>query len=577
MKHFRITRILSILLVLMMVFSSAGCGNDSQNVTKPTDAGKTTETAASSQDAKTIDPLGKYDPAIELTTIRKDLGTNYKYDQGESIDNNVWYTGYKETLGINLKNLWVVADDQYNQKFSVAVAAGDLPDVYTVYSPKDLQMLYSNEMIADLTNVVEQYASPLTKDILSRDGGMGINTASFKGKLMAIPETNSVADQTEMIWIRNDWLKKLNLSAPKTMDELLNVMNAFVTQDPDGNGKKDTYGLAACKGFVNTSNAASGYGPGIKGWADISGFFYSYHAYPDGWIKDAAGNLAYGTIQPEMKAPLMKLQEMYKAGLIDPEFAVKDDTKVGEDANAGKVGIAFGQNWNSLWPLQTSKDNDPTVDWVAIPMVSIDNMPALPLVTSPIYKWHVVNKKCKNPEALVKMTNLWVDKNYGSNPETTKYTSSPEGKEIFKMALFHIWPPTKNNVDSIAVNDAITTKDASKLDSTQKNYYDNTVKYLNGDVKGWPLAAVFGPGGSQTICIAADKGKSWVVSEFFGSPTQTQIDRDATLKKMRDETFTQIIMGKASIDEFDKFVQQWKKLGGDQITNEINEWYQAKK
>jgi len=34
-------------------------------------------------------------------------------------------------------------------------------------------------------------------------------------------------------------------------------------------------------------------------------------------------------------------------------------------------------------------------------------------------------------------------------------------------------------------------------------------------------------------------------------------------------------MGAASIDEFDKFVAQWKQLGGDQITAEVNEWYAA--
>lgn len=41
---------------------------------------------------------------------------------------------------------------------------------------------------------------------------------------------------------------------------------------------------------------------------------------------------------------------------------------------------------------------------------------------------------------------------------------------------------------------------------------------------------------------------------------------------MEEEVFTKIIMGD-SIDLFDKFVEDWKKLGGDQITKEINEWY----
>jgi len=49
-------------------------------------------------------------------------------------------------------------------------------------------------------------------------------------------------------------------------------------------------------------------------------------------------------------------------------------------------------------------------------------------------------------------------------------------------------------------------------------------------------------------------------------------DKNATLTKMEYETFTKIIMGAAPIEEFDKFVENWYKLGGEQMTNEVNEW-----
>ncbi|MGG3280993.1 hypothetical protein [Paenibacillus solani] len=45
---------------------------------------------------------------------------------------------------------------------------------------------------------------------------------------------------------------------------------------------------------------------------------------------------------------------------------------------------------------------------------------------------------------------------------------------------------------------------------------------------------------------------------------------------MLKETFTKIIRGAASVDEFDQFVLNWKNLGGDQITQEVNEWYADK-
>ena len=45
----------------------------------------------------------------------------------------------------------------------------------------------------------------------------------------------------------------------------------------------------------------------------------------------------------------------------------------------------------------------------------------------------------------------------------------------------------------------------------------------------------------------------------------------ANLKKMEEETFAKIIMGKADISEFDTFVENWKNQGGDQILKEIND------
>jgi putative aldouronate transport system substrate-binding protein len=66
------------------------------------------------------------------------------------------------------------------------------------------------------------------------------------------------------------------------------------------------------------------------------------------------------------------------------------------------------------------------------------------------------------------------------------------------------------------------------------------------------------------------KTDNMVYDAFYGAPTPTMVDRLSTLEKMEDEVFTRIIMGQ-SVDTFDKFVEDWKRLGGDQITKEINE------
>lgn len=69
----------------------------------------------------------------------------------------------------------------------------------------------------------------------------------------------------------------------------------------------------------------------------------------------------------------------------------------------------------------------------------------------------------------------------------------------------------------------------------------------------------------------------FMMNKFVGAPTETMAEKSATLGKLTNETFTRIILGDLPIDAFDTFVQDWKKLGGDQITGEVNEWYESHK
>ena len=61
------------------------------------------------------------------------------------------------------------------------------------------------------------------------------------------------------------------------------------------------------------------------------------------------------------------------------------------------------------------------------------------------------------------------------------------------------------------------------------------------------------------------------VYNAYSGQTETMQAKWANLKKMEEETFAKIIMGKTDISEFDTFVENWKNQGGDQILKEINE------
>jgi putative aldouronate transport system substrate-binding protein len=64
---------------------------------------------------------------------------------------------------------------------------------------------------------------------------------------------------------------------------------------------------------------------------------------------------------------------------------------------------------------------------------------------------------------------------------------------------------------------------------------------------------------------------------FVGAPTETMTSKMSTLTDLQDEVFTKIILGEESIDAFDKFVEDFNALGGEDITREVNEWYDSVK
>lgn len=509
-------------------------------------------------------PFGKYEPAIDLSAVRY-LQDGIEFVDGESIDNNVWSRAYADELGINLTYQWTTTQAQYAQKLNVSIASEQLPDLMWVDAAQ-LKRMVEDDMLADLSSVYSEYAADFTKKVLSDDGGSALEAATFGGKLYGLPHIQSGYGSTEVLFIREDWLTKLNLSAPETMDDVIAIAKAFAKNDPDGNGKDDTYGLAMNNGLIANNNLA---------YAVLDGFFNSYHAYPSIWVETGNG-LEYGGIQPEMKTALAALQELYKEGAIDPEFGVKDASKVSEDVNASKIGMFYGYFWNAYW-IQSGVVNDPNVSWIIVPIPSADSSPAKAMVPFATTYYTVVSKDCKNPEAAVKMYNLVLEKMFGDTAEPDVYNSTSDGLPVFDYAYSYGEPPLKNLDAQKAVCKALEDGDTSKLNAEQMGYYNGCVEYLNtGDKNLWGNYMMYGPeGGLAVINDYVDNGKT-ETDRYYGAPTDGMAEYNATLDKLALETFTKIIIGTASIDEFDTFVENWLKLGGQQITDEVNAWYSSR-
>lgn len=537
-------------MVGMLVLSACGSNNaENNNSSAPTKQ-------PSASTAPPIDISAKYDPPIDVSAWRYTEST-YKYENGDSIEDNIYTKAYLNDLGIKLNYTWTVPIEQFEQKMNVTIASGDLPDVMWLTN-KQLTDLADNDMLYDLTDIYEQFASPLAKDILQQDQ-KAFDTAKINGRLMAIPKTASAVDGLQILHIRTDWLEKLNLPEPKTMQDVVDIARAFVTQDPDGNNKADTIGIGFTKSFLTDNHFGA------------SGYFAGFHAYTQKWVKDDSGNLAYGSIQPQVREGLQLLQDMYKEGLIDQEFGVKDRAKVTESVVSGKLGMFYGGMSSPGAVIQDNVTNDPNAEWKAFTLVSADEVRATPMGKVPVQLYYAVSKKNKNPESIIKLLNFSMEGFAPDAPADTGFGFSESGIAVYLYNFIGPEPAMKNLNAHRNVLKALDSKDPSSLTTEEKTYYDRISDYRSGNRAEWGQERIFGKPSSFDVIDQYVQEDNYLLDGYYGGSTQTMVEKMASLQQMEEEVFTKVIMGQ-SLENFDKFVEDWNKLGGEQITKEVNEW-----
>ncbi|MCC3372414.1 extracellular solute-binding protein [Cohnella sp. REN36] len=539
-----------------LILSSACSANNGESGTSssasPSGSGAPVQSSAPAADTN---PLGKYDPPIEVSVVGT-TGTNVLFAEGENIDDNIMTQKYKEILGIQFKNKWVSDASQSVEKLNLAINTNNLPDISKV-DLNQLSRMINQDQLADLTEAYETYASPLLRKALEYGGGAGFAPAKKDGKIYGMPVPNDYYENVAIMYIRKDWLDKLGLQPPKTIDELYEVATAFAERDPDGNGKADTYGI----GLDNALGMA------------FDGVASAYKAYRATWVKDAGGQLVYGSVQPQMKDALAKLRELYASKAIDQEFGAKDWGKTADDIGAGKGGIYFGAFWQPLYPLQTTMTHTPDSDWNAYPIPAAADGSLVPKRPNNVFSWMVASKSMKHPEALIKSMNLWAemwieggqynDLFYKEIQGSEKYA----GKEVHQYAKPYFFDdPGKNMVIGKQFKEAVAKDDGSLVTHPDGIWKWNA--YKNKEPNGWAYYKYL----LESEGVLAQYGESFVHESFLGAPTETMVKRQANLNKLEVETFTKIIMGKADLAAFDKFVSDWKSLGGDDITKEVNAW-----
>lgn len=194
--------------------------------------------------AEETDVYGKYEEPIKLTILSEDFKTgNTNYDANDprraSATQNVWIDAYKDYLNIDVERQIAEDETALAALINTAMASGDLPDVI-ICNKAMFYTLVENGVLQDVRAAYEGYQQKrLVKDAL--DSLDMWDACTVDGQLLAVPCVNNFYNNTQILWIRQDWLDKVNMEAPRTLDEMIAVAQAFKDAKLGG---EDTIGIA---------------------------------------------------------------------------------------------------------------------------------------------------------------------------------------------------------------------------------------------------------------------------------------------------------------------------------------------
>lgn len=511
--------------------------------------------------AEETDVYGKYEEPIKLTILSEDFKTgNTNYDANDprraSATQNVWIDAYKDYLNIDVERQIAEDETALAALINTAMASGDLPDVI-ICNKAMFYTLVENGVLQDVRAAYEGYQQKrLVKDAL--DSLDMWDACTVDGQLLAVPCVNNFYNNTQILWIRQDWLDKVNMEAPKTLDEMIAVAQAFKDAKLGG---EDTIGIAM------TGTTSHNYDAILAAYGAIAGC----------WQPKEDGTYEYAYVSDTARGGLLKMQEIYEKGLVVPDMAVCDDKTVAEQIANGRAGMYYATGWHVVTDMKTSMVNDPEAVWTCVAAPSVDGERFKQWTNANCHTFTCVTTACKNPEAVFKMMEL--EQHMYTEPtdeEIPKYYADPDDAFLYwDLRIFRNFG--RGDFDfyrSKLINEALEKNlTVDEVAPVIKDFYAQCLKAKEGDrsmlgrlicqTEAYPLQNSLLEGG-------------WLVPAYNGPLTETMSVYESTLLDDLRSAIAKVITGE-DISVWEKAVQDWYANGGQTITDEVNEYYASQK
>lgn len=553
-------KIISCVLIINLLIL-CGCGDSGATPSTWENAETKEEYEAALYTARTT-PYGKYPEQLTYTLGKLSGANNSNLPDGETYENNAYTRLLNERLNVQNQDVFEAMDEQYTDSVTMVIAQNDLPDVMIVEDLDELQYLVDNDMIADLTDSYNNCMSDTIKNIYGSYGRDILDVVTFGGKIMAIPETN-ISDGPNLIWLRKDWMDALGLSAPRTLSDVEEIIRQFKEKDPGHNGAGNTVGL------VCDTSLCGGCGYSSEYTLDI--IFAAYGAFPKQWIYDEDGNVVYGSVQPEAKEALAHIHELYKEGILDQDFLMRTSSNLIELIVDGQCGSFFGPWWAPNNPLMQAVEQNKDAEWQPYLIATEESGLTSYHTQNPSSKYIVVRKGYEYPEIACKIVSVLFD--------YLRYNDR-DNQEIVDYYKENVDPTARPFAINVDYNNALQIcygelnhvfagdKSADDLNVLEYSYYEACESYLkdaeNASAEDWAAYA-----SRITACKILNDGRTNKVESLYFGETETMVTDWWSLENLESDTYLKIVTGESSLDEFDRFVENWYQNGGETITKEV--------
>lgn len=420
---------------------------------------------------------------------------------------------------------WAAGD--YNTRFSAAVVSGNLPQIIMcrMHAGKD------SVLINAVKSGVFWEIGPYLKDYpnFSKLNGQTMKNVAIEGKIYGIPRQRDIA--SEGVIYRKDWLKKLGLKEPSTIDELYTMFKSFALSDPDKNGKDDTVGYME----YNV----------IRGGE----FLNIIHGSPNGWeFKD--GKVTPDFYTQEYLNSMKFIKRLYDEKIINQNFAMSQRSVQTEYLEKNKAG-AFIADLDQSDRFEAVKKIDPNAEF---DVVSRIKGPKGDRVTGTVgYNGiFLFPKSSVKTEGELKRILSFINTLLDPKVEEFlfwgtegKHFENKDGKPARTQAQNDLYTREMYGLRTglgISLYKSVTIGQEAPLTSKYKKMYQDNLPIAVSNISNSLLSMTF-------------------------------IEKGAELDKMIKEARVQFIMG--AIDEagWKSVIKKWQNAGGDKIIDEFSQDY----